>query len=126
MSCCSTFLHLFFEFFDFDEMSWIEGKGWIVTVAFVRTEAAVGDSFPPGVHRRRVPKLREVPVVFAQIRYGSQDLAARNRAFIVNNCACRACPALELRSSFKGGLCDQFVHVDINSCLEESGIAGVA
>src|SRR5437867_5620248 len=137
MSCASTvflpgcalsrlrYAHLVLDLFDLDEVSGIERKGRIIAVAFVRAEAAVRDALTPGIHRGRVPQLRKIPVVVAQIRNGIEDLATRYGAFIVNNRTGAARPALKLRTAFKSGLCDQFMHVDIDCSLEETRIARV-
>src|SRR5215470_6299402 len=93
-SCSSTFLHLFFEFFDVDEMSWIERKRGVVAVAFVRAETAIGDHFPAAFHGGRIPETREIPVIVAQIGDRIQNLAARNRPLIIDNRACGSGPAL--------------------------------
>src|SRR5581483_5633827 len=114
MSGASTVFHLVLDLFDLDEVSRIERKGRIVAVAFVCAEASVGNTLTPGFHRRRVPELRKVPVVFAKVRNRVEDLAARYGAFIVNYGARAACPALKLRTAFECGPCDQFVHVYID------------
>ena len=113
------------DLLDLDEMSGIERKRRVVAVAFVRAEAAIGDFFAAGIHLRGIPELLKVPVVVAQIADAVQDLAARNRAFVVDDGAGGSGPALQLRPAFQRGLRDQFVHVDVDCGFEESGVAGV-
>src|SRR6266566_8539390 len=117
--------HLALDFFDFDEMGRIERKRRIVAVTFVRAEAAVGDLFTPAIHCGRIPELRKVPIVLAQIGDGAQDLATGNGAFIIDYGAGGSRPALKLRAAFQRGLHDQAVHVDVNSRFEESSVTAV-
>ena len=88
-------------------------------------KAAVSDTVTPGVHCGRVPEFREIPVIVAQIRDRIQDLAARHRAFIVDDCTRAPGPTLELRTSFESCLRDQLVHVDVDCRLEKTCVAPV-
>src|SRR5204863_9505582 len=114
MSGSSTVLHLSFDLFDLHEMCRIERQGRIVAVALMRAETAIGHAFTTRFHGRRIPQLRKIPIVRAQVRDGIENLAARDGTLIVNDGAGAARPALKLGPAFKRSLRYQFVYVHID------------
>src|SRR5436190_13750794 len=69
------FLHFPLQFFDLDQMLWVERQGRIVTIRFMRAETAVGRLLAARFHCRRQPESLKIPVMITQVADRREVLA---------------------------------------------------
>ena len=114
-----------FELFDLDQVFRVERQRRVEAVRLVRAVAARSGDLAAFLHAVRFPRSLEVPVVVTEIKNVSLVLTRRKSAVVVDHCTGRTGVAFELGLVLFLGLRDDVVHVDVDRCFEETGLAAV-